>query len=108
MTTQNFDGKQTTMVLINSVGFPVARQIKLHSIESRVGQYGDKSEIVRYTEKGKRKVVGTLFNHRDAQVAIFAGWHTVTTPNIFEGFDSNVYQAMKDQIGGQPLFELAK
>jgi len=71
-----YTGK-ATMVLINSMGMPIARQVNI----KKIFQDGKKL-VVHYVVKGKRTVLGSAFSD---DLAIGKGWQDIkgamnTTP----------------------------
>lgn len=116
MNTLNLKSEKATMVLINTMGFPIVRQIKVTKSviddQRKYGnltglEYGDISLVIHYVEKGKRKPYGTRFRKSaGAQIAIYCGWHEVTTPNEFTCFSNSAYDSLKAQISAAPIFEI--
>jgi hypothetical protein len=92
---------QATMVLINSLGFPIARLINLKKVKIEQKLYSNKKIIsVWYTKKGKRKATGTKFTEND--VAIAKGWQNVSGSfadgGEFTTFESGQFEAMLNQL----------
>ena len=105
---------KATMVLINSIGYPVARQINVSSAmlddQRKIGSitgltHGAATLTVYYAEKGKRKVGGTRFASNRDTIAIFAGWHDIEIPTVIDACDYGLYNNMKAQIAQTPIIE---
>ncbi len=97
---------KATLVLINTVGYPIARQITVQRsiVESHVAS-GHRSLVLQYVEKGHRKPHATRFAE-DAELAIYEGWHNVEMPDEFAIFDTDLLGGMKAQINASPVFEM--
>lgn len=64
-----------TMVLINSLGLPIARKINLERVEDRLNNFGRKEGIkVFYKEKGRRKLTGFA---KDKDICFIIGWKDI-------------------------------
>ena len=101
-TLEAFTG-EATLILINSVGFPVSHQIKVQKASlvipsSKPSWWDKKCLVLKYFIKGKRKLIGTQFNNGD--VAIGRGWQDIKIPESFECFDSGEFQGLLNQLKG--------
>jgi hypothetical protein len=100
MTTQAKE--KATILLINSFGMPIARQVWLYKceMEQNPNNFYSKKMIVHYTEKGKRKIVG--FKLQEAVVA--RGWQDVKgcinteKSGEYISFQKNLINVLKTQL----------
>lgn len=100
---------KATLLLINQVGFPIARQIKVQRAEVNEGRL-----TLQYVEKGKRSPIATRFD-KDTELALYSGWHDVNGAINTEGtsgewtqFDEGVFAGMCSQINQIPVFSQNK
>lgn len=99
---------KATLLLINQVGFPIARQIKVQRAEVNEGRL-----TLQYVEKGKRSPVATRFD-KDTELALYDGWHDVNgAMNVdvsgqWTQFDEGVFAGMCSQINQIPVFSQNK
>ena len=99
---------KATLLLINQVGFPIARQIKVQRAEVNEGRL-----TLQYVEKGKRSPVATRFD-KDTELALYSGWHDVNGAINSDGggewvqFDEGVFAGMCSQINQIPVFSQNK
>jgi len=91
-----FTGK-ATMVLINSMGMPLAHQVNI----KKIFQDG-KELVVHYTAKGKRTVVGAAFSK---SLVIGKGWQDIkgamnTSPQggKWVGYDREFFKTLGAQL----------
>ena len=100
-------GALLTMVLINSMGMPVYRHIKLDSFEivSAERYQNDRGRgdclLLRYIDKGKRKVVG--FRYPETDLVIALGHQTVKgtisdNSGEFESFQAGKLGELASQL----------
>jgi hypothetical protein len=82
-----------TLVLENSLGFIVSRQVRI--TEANITSYAqyDKTLILVYISKGKRKRTGFFFVP-DNKIAIVEGWHEVKGTFLDENI--NTFESFKD------------
>lgn len=99
---ESFEG-QATLILINSMGMPICRQIKVQKAQlvdaaRYQGEYtgGKKCLQLQYVEKGKRKPCA--YRYPEADLALAKGWQEIGTPNEWTCFDSSEFQKMLKQL----------
>ncbi len=102
-TQPNFDvrtleSKKVTLILINTMGFPVSRHITviaadLVSAKRYQGDMTDKKCLeLQYIKKGKRKPRSTRFTEADLAIAL--GWQQIEVPNEFTIFEEGMLDVM--------------
>jgi hypothetical protein len=95
-------GEKVTLMLINEMGFPVCRHIKIQkadivSAKRYVGHMTDKKCLqLQYVMRGKRKSVATRYTENDLAIAL--GWQDVKTPDEFVSFDDGLIAGMTAQV----------
>ncbi len=96
-----FSGK-ATLILINTMGFPISRHVRVIKAQTRVDQHDRKTLVLVYLEKGKRHRTGTRF--ADNPVAIAPGWQTVNgafnaeLEGDWTTFEPTAFKARLDQL----------
>lgn len=98
---ESFEGK-ATLILINSVGFPVCRHITVKKAEIKSTEYQKKNLQLKYVEKGKRKITGTWY--RENEMALAAGWQEIkgaingSESGEWDQFDDEAFEKMLNQL----------
>jgi hypothetical protein len=91
-----------TLILINSMGFPIMRHIRAVKAATRANPYDHQTLVLVYVEKGKRRRIGTHFVENP--VAIAKGWQPVHGAFKAAGdgewatFEPTAFQAMLQQL----------
>jgi len=91
-----------TLILINTMGFPIMRHVRVVKAETRANKYDRQTLMLIYVEQGKRRRMNTHF--AENPVAIAKGWQPVngTFTAEVEGnwttFEPTAFQAMLDQL----------
>jgi hypothetical protein len=91
-----------TLILINTMGFPIMRHIRVVKAEIRANQDDRSTLVLVYVEKGKRRRIGTHF--AENPVAIARGWQPVQGAFNAEAegewttFEPTAFQAMRHQL----------
>lgn len=91
-----------TLILINTMGFPIMRHVRVVKAETRANQDDRQTLVLVYVEKGKRRRTGTHF--AENQVAIARGWQPVQgafnaeAEDEWTTFESTAFQAMLNQL----------
>lgn len=97
-------GKKVTLILINTMGFPVCRHITviaadIVSAKRYHGEITDKKCLeLQYIEKGKRKPRGTRYT--EASLAVALGWQDIKVPTndgYIDAFDNGLLHEMVSQ-----------
>lgn len=95
------EGKQVTLVLVNTMGCLVCRHITIKAAEivSAKRYQGDITSKMclqlQYVEKGKRKLRGNRYTEADLAIAL--GWQQIEVLNEFTSFDSGLLDGMVRQ-----------
>lgn len=98
---KTLEGQKVTLVLINTMGFPVCRHVTITTadIVSAKRYQGDMTSKMclqlQYVEKGKRKPRGTRFTEADLAIAL--GWQQIEVPNEFTIFEEGLLDVMVRQ-----------
>ena len=96
-----FSGK-ATLILINTMGFPIMRHVRVVKAETRANQDDRQTLVLLYVEKGKRQRTGTHF--AENPVAIARGWQPVqgafnaAVEGAWTTFEPTAFQAMLHQL----------
>lgn len=98
----NHEGR-ATIVLINTIGMPVARQVTIQFVNKDM-----KSGVsIQYVPKGKRKPVATCFTNR---LAVLPGWINVadvmgeSNGGEWLSFDDEAFEKIVSGVDVQPVY----
>ena len=98
---KSLEGQRATLMLVNTMGFPVCRQITIKKVEivsakRYQGHMTDKRCLqLQYVEKGKRNPHSTRYVEVD--LAIATGWQEIQLPSEFVGFEEGLLAVMTSQ-----------
>lgn len=107
MTTKLITQEKATLLLINTLGFPIARRINVQRAIVEDGRL-----TLQYTEKGKRKPVAFRYA-ADTPLALFNGWHNVNGAmnqnhsGAWTQFDADAMSEMMQSINQIPVYSQA-
>jgi hypothetical protein len=98
---KTIEGKKVTLLLVNTVGFPICRHItvqKANVVPAKRYQehITDKKCLeLQYIEKGKHKPTGTRYT--EAELVIALGWQEIQTATNFTIFEDTLLSVMVTQ-----------
>lgn len=101
---RTLESKKVTLILINTMGFPVCRHITviaadIVSAKRYHGEMTDKKCLeLQYVEKGKRKPRSTRYTEADLTIAL--GWQDIRIPTnhgYIDAFDNGLLEEMVRQ-----------